>query len=96
MPLNEQLEEIPKWQNPLIRCATQIGVLRTWFGIDIVGLSGIFHNLMSVWPCGFQIEGTLLDIVYKSVTKGYMTAIIWKVNLVLGVNTEPKLWICLM
>ena len=46
---------------------------------------------MPVWSCGFQIEGILLDNVYKSVTKGHMTAIIWKLNWVLGVNKSAKI-----
>jgi hypothetical protein len=95
MPLNKHLEEIPKWPT-LVRCATQIGVVRTWFRIDTVWWSGIFHDLISVWSCGFEIEGILLANLHKSVTKGYISVIIWKLNLVLGVITVPKLWICLM
>jgi hypothetical protein len=73
MPLNEQLKEIPKWHTPLIRCATQIEVVWTWFRINTVWLSGICHNLLTVWSCGFQVEGILLGNVCKSVTIGYMT-----------------------
>jgi hypothetical protein len=71
MPLNEQLKEIPKWST-LIRCATQIGVVWTWFGINTVWLSGIRHSLITVWSCGHHIEG-ILDNAYKSATLGYMT-----------------------
>jgi len=73
MPLNEQLKEIPKWPTPLIRCASQIGVVRSWFGIKTVWLCGICHNLITVWSSCFQVEGILLDYVYKSATLGYMT-----------------------
>jgi hypothetical protein len=70
MPLNEQLKEIPRWHTPLIRCATQRGVVWTWFRKI---LSGICHNLLTVWSCGFQVEGILLDNVCTSVAIRYMT-----------------------
>jgi hypothetical protein len=90
MPLHEQLKEISKWHTPLIRCAIQIGVVWTWFRINTIWLSGICHNLVTVWSCGNQVEGILLDNLYKSVTIGYMTDNL-EAKLCLGCHYSAKI-----